>query len=262
MLTILSPAKSLDILPQKKTSKFTLPDFLDDSEILVAKLKKMSPKKLGNLMGISQKLSELNHQRYADWSLPFTTENAKQAILTFTGDVYVGLEATNWKAADFTYSQKHLRILSGLYGTLRPLDLMQPYRLEMGTKLSIKRHQSLYDFWGNKITTALEEELATHQQQVLVNLASNEYFKSVKPKLLNAKVITPIFKEIKAGKSRTIALFAKQARGRMAAWIIRNRVESSTELKQFNATGYEYQPDESTEDKFVFTRPQPPPVSR
>ncbi len=262
MLTVISPAKSLDLTPQKKTSKFTQPDFLNESEHLAKKLRQMSQKELGKLMGISQKLSELNHQRYAQWSTPFTPDNAKQAILTFNGDVYTGLAATTFLARDFTFAQKHLRILSGLYGTLKPLDLMQPYRLEMGTKLSTQQGKTLYDFWGNKITVALNKELATHKQRVLINLASNEYFKSVKIKELDARIIAPVFKEIKEGKSRTIALFAKKARGRMAAWIIQNRVESPKELTKFNADGYEFQKDESTEEKFIFVRPQPSPAGR
>ncbi|VAX40086.1 UPF0246 protein YaaA [hydrothermal vent metagenome] len=261
MLTVISPAKSLDLTPQKKISKFTQPDFLDESEHLSKKLQQMSQKELSKLMGISQKLSELNHQRYAQWSTPFTPDNAKQAILTFNGDVYTGLAATTFQARDFTFAQKHLRILSGLYGVLKPLDLMQPYRLEMGTKLSTQQGKTLYDFWGSKITMALNNELATHKQRVLINLASNEYFKSVKTKELGARVVAPVFKEVKGGKSRIIALFAKKARGKMAAWIIQNRVESPNELTKFNVEGYEFQKDESTEEKFIFVRPQPIPVS-
>jgi len=260
MLTVLSPAKSLDCSAQTQVSKCTEPAFLDEADILVNKLRRLSRRALGELMGISEDLSELNHQRYQEWARPFTTKNAKQAVLTFNGEVYSGLEAESFRARDFTFAQNHLRILSGLYGALRPLDLIQPYRLEMGTKLTTRRGKTLYDFWGERITNSLNETLADHQQRVLVNLASNEYFKSVKPRLLTGEVITPIFKEIKAGKSRTFATFAKKARGRMAGWIIRHRVDSPKKLADFGEDGYEFVADESTETELVFARPQPPPV--
>lgn len=262
MLTVLSPAKSLNLEPQKQTSKYSQPEFLDEAETLVKKLKRMSRKSLSELMSISDDLAELNHDRYQQWSRPFSTENAKQAILIFAGDVYQGLQASQFKARDFAFAQDHLRILSGLYGVLRPLDLMQAYRLEMGTSLSTRQGKSLYDFWGDKITESLKSDLTKQKQRALVNLASNEYFKSVKPRLLGCPVITPVFKEIKDGKSRTIALFAKQARGRMAAWITQNRIDAPEELTGFNLDGYEYQPDESTADKLTFSRPQPPPVGK
>lgn len=262
MLTVLSPAKSLNLEEQKKTTKYSMPEFLDEAEMLVKKLKRMSRKSLGDLMGISEDLAELNHTRFNRWSLPFTTNNAKQAILTFNGDVYQGLQAGQLKARDLAFAQDHLRILSGLYGVLRPLDLMQAYRLEMGTSFAVRKAISLYEFWGNKITESLEADLKKQKQQALVNLASNEYFKSVKPRLLDCPVITPVFKEIKDGKSRTIALFAKQARGRMAAWIIQNRIDSPEQLSEFNLDGYEYQPDESQAGKLTFSRPQPPPVGK
>lgn len=262
MLTVLSPAKSLNLEPQKQTSKYSTPEFLEEAETLVKKLKRMSRKSLSDLMDISDDLAELNHGRFNEWSCPFTTDNAKQAVLTFNGDVYQGLQASQFKARDLAFAQDHLRILSGLYGVLRPLDLMQAYRLEMGTSLTTRQGKSLYDFWGDKITEALKSDLAKQKQQALVNLASNEYFKSVIPKLLGCPVITPVFKEIKDGKSRTIALFAKQARGRMAAWIILNRIDTPEKLTEFNLDGYEYQPDESKADKLTFSRPQPPPVGK
>lgn len=262
MLTVLSPAKSLNLDPQKQTTKYSTPEFLEEAETLVNKLKRMSRKALGELMSISDDLSELNHGRFNEWSRPFTTKNAKQAVLTFNGDVYQGLNASQFKARDLAYAQDHLRILSGLYGVLRPLDLMQAYRLEMGTSLKTRQGNSLYDFWGDKITESLKADLDQQKQRALVNLASNEYFKSVKPKPLGCPVITPVFKEIKDGKSRTIALFAKQARGRMAAWMIQNRIDAPEDLTGFNLDGYEYQPDESTESKLTFSRPQPPPVGK
>jgi cytoplasmic iron level regulating protein YaaA (DUF328/UPF0246 family) len=262
MLTVISPAKSLDYESPAPTSKSSQPDFLDDAEVLVGTLRKMSKKKLGELMGISEALAELNHQRYADWSRPFTAKNAKQAVLAFSGDVYLGLEAATFRAKDFTFAQDHLRILSGLYGVLRPLDLMQAHRLEMGTRLKTRRGKLLYEFWGEKITENLNEVLANHKQAVLVNLASNEYFKSVKPRDLDGSVVTPVFREIKGGKSRTIATFAKRARGRMLSWMVRNRIDRPEDLPAFNADGYEFISDESTDDTLVFARPQPPPVGR
>lgn len=262
MLTVISPAKSLNLEAQKQTSKFSMPEFLDESETLVKKLRRMSRKSLSELMGISADLAELNHGRFAQWSRPFSTENAKQAVLTFNGDVYQGLKASRFKARDLAFAQDHLRILSGLYGLLRPLDLMQAYRLEMGTGLATTRGKTLYDFWGEKITDRLNDILSTHKQNVLVNLASNEYFKAVKPGLLTGRVITPVFKEIKDGKSRTIALFAKQARGKMAGWMILNRVDKPEELTRFNVDKYKYVAKESTADKLVFARPQPPPVGK
>lgn len=262
MLAVLSPAKSLNLEAQKQTSKFSQPEFLDEAETLVKKLRRMSRKSLSNLMGISADLADLNHARFAEWSRPFSTENAKQAVLTFNGDVYQGLQATRFKARDLAYAQDHLRILSGLYGLLRPLDLMQAYRLEMGTSLATPRGKTLYHFWGEKIAAKIEEELSTHKQNVLVNLASNEYFKSVKPGLLSGRIITPVFKEVKDGKSRIIALFAKQARGKMAGWMILNRIDKPEELTQFNVDQYKYNAKESTDAKLVFTRPQPPPVGK
>jgi len=262
MLTVLSPAKSLDLESQTQTTKFSTPEFLDEAEILVKKLKRMSKKSLSELMGISDNLAELNHTRYAQWTRPFSTKNAKQSILTFSGDVYQGLNASQFKARDLAFAQDHLRILSGLYGVLRPLDLMQAYRLEMGTSLKTSRGTSLYDFWGERITAALNEDLAKQKQKALVNLASNEYFKAIKLRVLTGTVITPVFKEIKSGKSRTIALFAKQARGKMAAWIIQNRIDKPEQLSEFRVDGYEYIDDESKADKLVFARPQPPPVGK
>jgi len=262
MLTVISPAKSLDLSPRKGTPKSTSPEFLDDAEILVKKLRGMSRRSLGALMGISPELAELNHGRYQAWTRPFTAANAKSAVLTFNGEVYTGLQAETFRARDLTFAGEHLRILSGLYGLLRPLDLMQPYRLEMGTKLATRRGKSLYDFWGDKIVTAIDETLVGHKQNVLVNLASNEYFKSVKPRQLTGRVVTPVFREIKAGKSRTIATFAKQARGRMAAWIIKNRIDDPDKLSGFDADGYQFIADESTNTELVFARPQPPPPGK
>jgi len=262
MLTILSPAKSLDFSAACPNAVPSVPEFLDDAEILVKRLRRMSRRALGELLGIGDELARLNQQRYAAWTRPFTADNAKPAILAFNGQVYAGLEAKRFRARDFAYGQDHLRILSGLYGTLRPLDFIQPYRLEMGTRLNTRRGKTLYDFWGEKITEALNEALASNKQDVLVNLASNEYFKSVKPRLLTGSIVVPIFKEIKGGKARTIATFAKQARGRMAAWIIRQHIDTPARLTQFDADGYKFVRRESTDRELVFARPQPAPVGR
>ncbi len=260
MLILLSPAKTLDLSPQRQTKTFTEPAFLDDAEQLVRKLRGLSQKKLAALMGVSDDLARLNRERFAEWSLPFTTENAKQAVLTFDGEVYTGLQAKTFRAADLKFAQKHLRILSGLYGILRPLDLMQPYRLEMGTKLATRRGKDLYDFWGDRIRGALQADLAEQKQRVVVNLASQEYFKAAQPAKLDARVVAAAFREIKNGKSRMIATFAKPARGRMAAWIIQNRITDPAELVNFAEEGYQYVPAESSDDELVFSRPQPPPV--
>lgn len=261
MLTVISPAKRLDYESQNQTAPFTNPEFLDDADKLIKKLRTMSRRALSELMGISDDLAALNQERFAHWSRPFTLKNAKQAILAFNGDVYSGLEAGTFGKRDLNFAQDHLRILSGLYGVLRPLDLMQPYRLEMGTKLTTRRGKTLYDFWGETITTALNAELAQHKSDVLINLASNEYFKSVKSRLLTGRVITPVFKEIKGGKARTLATFAKRARGRFTAWLIRNRIETPAQLTEFDMDNYEFVADDSTDETLVFVRPQPLPVS-
>lgn len=261
MLTVLSPAKTLNLEPQKQTKKFTQPVFLEEAKSLVDTLQKMSQKKLGALMSISENLAELNHQRYSDWTTPFTIENAKQSVLTFNGDVYDGLNAAEFKAADLKFAQDHLRMLSGLYGILRPLDLMQAYRLEMGTDLKTRKGKNLYDFWGTRITDAINAEMESHTHPILVNLASNEYFKSVQTKQLVGSVVSPVFKEVKDGKSRTIALFAKRARGRMAAWMIKNRINAPKDLTEFNEDGYKFLAKESDEKRLVFSRKQPPPVN-
>ena len=256
MLIVISPAKTLDYETAPVTKKFTEPDFLKDSAVLIKRLKKMSPPEVSELMGISDKLGDLNFGRYLNWKPPFTLDNAKQAALAFKGDVYTGLEAETFKAADFTFAQKHLRILSGLYGLLRPLDLMQPYRLEMGTKLDNERGKNLYEFWGNQITDALNQQLKKNKSEVLVNLASNEYFKSVKPKQLNADVITPVFKDLKGGNYKIVSFYAKKARGLMSAYIIKNAITNVNDIKGFDVEGYSYNKALSEGNQWVFTRDQ------
>ena len=255
MLTVISPAKTLDFETPGKVPAFTVPEFLDDSAELIDELRGIEPHRLGELMGISPKLADLNSNRYHAWTLPFTAGNAKQSVLAFKGDVYAGLDADNLDADDLLYAQEHLRILSGLYGVLKPLDLMQPYRLEMGTKLKTRRGNDLYAFWDDRINASLNTELAGEADPVLVNLASNEYFKSVQPEKLGARIITPVFKEARNGEYRFISFSAKKARGLMSRYIIRNRVEEPEELQGFDLEGYRYNADLSGADRPVFTRP-------
>lgn len=254
MLIVVSPAKSLDYETPIRTRKHSEPQFLGEANQLAGQLKKMSPDDLCELMNISSKLGELNFSRYANWKTPFDTSQARQAMFAFKGDVYLGLKAEQFDAADVNFAQKHLRILSGLYGILRPLDLMLPYRLEMGTKLKNKAGKDLYAFWGSKLTDALNEEFASQRSKVLVNLASNEYFSSLQPKALEAEVISPVFKDFSSGKYRVLSFFAKKARGEMAAWIIRNRIDSPARLREFDVEGYRYSEDDSSPAKPVFLR--------
>ena len=256
MLIVVSPAKSLDFESPVKTRKFTEPEYLQESTQLVSQLKKLSPEDFSELMNISSKLSELNHTRYANWHTPFDLNNAKQAIFAFKGDVYIGLEAEQFSTADLNFAQKHLRILSGLYGLLRPLDLMQPYRLEMGSKFKNSKGKNLYEFWGNKITENINSLMATEKSPILINLASNEYFNSIKPKELDAKIITPVFKDFSSGKYRIVSFFAKKARGSMTAYIIKNRITTTAKLKDFDTDGYRFSEADSTDSKLVFLRRQ------
>ena len=257
MLIIISPAKTLDYETPPKTRRFTLPDFLDESERLINLLRINSVLDLAELMKLSIKLAELNFERYRDWHRPFTPDNAKQAILAMKGDVYTGLDPGSFKARDFAFAQKHLRVLSGLYGVLRPLDLMQPYRLEMGTRLSNDAGRDLYAFWGETITDALNKTLKAQGDDLLINLASNEYFKAVKPKRVEGRIITPTFKEYKNGSYRIIGIFAKKARGLMSAYVVKNRVTDPQRLKLFDGGGYRYHAALSDERAWTFTRDGP-----
>lgn len=260
MLITLSPSKGQDFEQASPTKTHTLPVQLDESVVLAKTLKNYSSKKIKDLMSISDNLSELNYQRFQEFEIPFTPQNAKQALFAFKGDVYSGINTASMNQADYDYAQEHLRILSGLYGNLKPLDLIQPYRLEMKTKLKTNRGDNLYQFWGESITELLNDSLQNQKQKVIVNLASNEYWKSVKPKQLKGDVINVAFKENKDGKSRIIAIFAKKARGMMADFIIRNRVETVEGLKDFNYEGYKYDAKNSTEFSMLFSRKQPNPV--
>jgi uncharacterized protein len=254
MLIVVSPAKSLDFETKARTRKFTEPQYLEESTQLVGQLQKLSPEDFSELMHISSDLGELNHSRYANWHTPFDLKNAKQAIFAFKGDVYIGLEAEKFSSTDLNFAQKHLRILSGLYGLLRPLDLMQPYRLEMGSKFKNRKGKNLYDFWGNTLTENLNELLEQDKKPVLINLASKEYFSAIKPKLLNAEIISPVFKDFSNGKYKIVSFFAKKARGYMAAYIIQNRIKNPVKLKEFDVDGYYYSEEQSTPLSPVFLR--------
>lgn len=254
MLIVLSPAKSLDYETPPVTDFHTQPDFLKHSAELIGVLKPYSPQQIAELMDVSDAIAALNAARYATWTPKFTPKNAKQAVLAFNGDVYDGLDASSLNKKQLDYTQSHVRILSGLYGLLRPLDLMQPYRLEMGTKLKNPRGKDLYAFWGEMITAALNEVIAERKAPALVNLASEEYFKSVKPKLLNAPVITPVFEDWKNGKYKIISFFAKRARGLMTRYAAQKGIKKAEKLKDFDSDGYAFEPKASTETTWVFRR--------
>jgi len=254
MLMLLSPAKTLDYKTPATTDSFSIPEYLEKSSELVKVLKQKSFLDLMELMQVSQKIAELNVERFNQWKLPFSTENAKQAVLAFKGDVYTGLDAPGLSENRLVYTQSHLRILSGLYGLLRPLDLMQPYRLEMGLKLTTKKGENLYQFWGEKITDALNVLLAKQDEPVLINLASSEYFKSVQKKNLDGRLITPEFKDWKNGKYKMISFFAKKARGLMVRFAIDHNIQKAEVLQNFDYDGYHFNLELSQADKWVFSR--------
>ena len=257
MLITLSPSKGQDFEEPSLSKKYSKPADLKDSELLIKELRKIKSKELQEMMTVSENIAKLNVERYKTFQTPFTTKNAKQAIFAFKGDVYAGLDLESFDEDDFSYAQDHLRILSGLYGCLRPLDLIQPYRLEMKTKLKNTRGDNLYQFWDDRITKSINKELKKQQEPVLVNLASNEYFKSVKPKLLEGRLLNINFKETKDGKTRVVAIFAKRARGMLADYIIRNRIERPEDLKKFKLGGYRFNKSLSDDKQWTFERPQP-----
>lgn len=254
MLIVISPAKTLDYDTAPTTDVHTLPDFVDQAAELISVLRKLSPSEVGSLMKISDALATLNAGRYADWSRKFSTRNAKQAVLAFNGDVYEGLDAPTLNKRQLDYLQSHLRILSGLYGVLRPLDLMQPYRLEMGTRLATARGKDLYAYWGEQVTVALNEVLSRQRSKVVVNLASEEYFKSVKPALLKAPVITPVFEDWKGGAYKIISFHAKRARGLMTRFAAVNAVSDVERLKEFDLEGYAFDAKATHGNNWVFRR--------
>lgn len=258
MLSVISPAKTLDFDSPVSTARATQPEFLERSEALIEDARRLDPADIQTLMGVSDNIAALNHQRFMDWHRPFDKDNARQAILAFKGDVYTGLEAQTMDATQFAYAQKHLRILSGLYGLLRPLDLMQAYRLEMGLKFANSGGKNLYEFWGESLTASLNKQLKKTGTPILLNLASNEYFKAVKPGALEGEVITPVFKDLKNGKYKIISFFAKKARGQMARYIIDKEINDVPALKKYRLGGYRYNAAESSARELVFTRDEAP----
>ena len=261
MLVVLSPAKKLNELPRRAKPAFTQPELLDETKLLMNTARTLSANDLKDLMHISDNLAELNHQRFQDFSTPFSLENAQQAAFMFAGDTYTGLKAKTLEAEDLEWAQEHLAILSGLYGVLRPLDLMQAYRLEMGTSLKNPRGKDLYAFWRGSVAPALNSMSEGHADRTLINCASNEYFSAVDSKSLAGPVVTPVFKERKDGKERVISFMAKKARGSMARWIVKNRVGSPEDVKRFSVGGYRFKKKDSSADTWVFSRKQPLPVN-
>jgi uncharacterized protein len=253
MLTVISPAKTLDFEAQPHTTQHSQAAFLVQSQLLINELKKLSTTDVASLMKLSDKLAGLNSARFQQWQTPFDLDNAKQAILAFKGDVYTGLAADTLDNASLEFAQQHLRILSGLYGVLKPLDLMQAYRLEMATKFANSKGTNLYQFWGSQIGGFLEADPAM-ADGILINLASNEYFKAVNTKKLNARIITPVFKDWKNGQYKMISFYAKKARGLMTRYMIDNRIDQPEKLKDFNTDGYRYSENMSEGDNWVFIR--------
>lgn len=256
MLIFLSPAKSLDYKTPPHVSTFSQPVFLDRSQTLIDQLRALSPADIANLMDLSDQLALLNFNRYAEWSQPFTPDNAKQAVLAFDGDVYDGLSAKTLSAADLDFAQQHVRILSGLYGILKPLDLMQPYRLEMGTKFANRSGKDLYAFWGETLLDAINAELDAMPRPVVVNLASEEYFKAAVGRKLKGTLIQPVFEDWKNGKYKIISFFAKKARGLMTRYAVVNRLTAPEGLKDFDSEGYAFAPEASDDKTWVFRRRQ------
>ncbi|WP_281856477.1 peroxide stress protein YaaA [Litoreibacter halocynthiae] len=252
MLTVISPAKKLDMSEVNVTP--TLPEFQTHANELASVARKLSVNDLRKLMDISENLAKLNRDRFRDFADASTPENAKPAMFIFAGDTYTGLEAKSLDADEISFAQNHLRILSGLYGLLKPLDTIQPYRLEMGSRLKTKRGKSLYDYWGNTISEALNAQAEQVQTDILINCASQEYFGAVKPDALKLNIVTPQFYEDKPGGPKIVSFFAKQARGAMARFIIQNRLTKPEQIRDFDTGGYTYQPDQSTSDRPVFLR--------
>ena len=254
MLILISPAKTLDYQSELTTKRFTQPALLEHSQQLIREARKLSAPQIKALMGISDKLADLNATRFHDWHPDFTPDNARQAILAFKGDVYTGLQAETFSEADLDFAQQHLRMLSGLYGVLRPLDLMQPYRLEMGIKLENSKGKDLYQFWGDEITKTLNAALEAQGDDVVINLASDEYFRSVKPKALEGRIIKPVFLDEKNGKFKVISFYAKKARGLMSRYIIENRLSKPEQLTGFDSEGYFFDAENSSAEELVFKR--------
>lgn len=256
MLALLSPAKTLDFETPASIADYTQPRMLKQSQALIDELVQLSPMDISKLMSISDNLANLNYQRFQQFSTPFDTDNAKIAIGAFKGDVYTGLEAQNMKPNELHQAQQCIRMLSGLYGVLRPLDLIQPYRLEMGTRFKTPKANNLYEFWGQSITELLNQDIQETNSKYVINLASNEYYKAVKPKDLSVDVIEPVFKDEKNGQYKIISFYAKKARGMMARFMIKEKIQNPEQLKEFNLAGYEYVDEESTGSTMMFKRSQ------
>ncbi len=255
MLAILSPAKTLDFDSPLTTDQHSAPEFTKDSKALIKTLRQLEPSDIGSLMGISDKLATLNHDRYAHWSAKFDdASGARASLLAFKGDVYLGLDAQTLSKRDFTWAQKRLRVLSGLYGLLRPLDRIHPYRLEMGTALRNTAGKDLYEFWGGKVTQALNEALSGQRSKVLINLASNEYYKVVQAQNIDGRIVTINFKEWRRDAYRFVSFSAKKARGLMARYMIDQRAEKADDLKAFDVEGYAFNEELSSRDEWIFTR--------
>ncbi|AWD69070.1 MULTISPECIES: peroxide stress protein YaaA [Acinetobacter] len=254
MLALISPAKTLDYESSLPTDQHTQARLLEHSQELIEVASKLSATEISSLMSVSEKIANLNVERFRDWQPEFDLSNARQAIFAFKGDVYTGLDAYNLKDHDISYAQEHLRMLSGLYGLLRPLDLMMPYRLEMGTKLANSRGHNLYEFWGHTITELINYDLAAANSELLVNIASDEYYKSVKENKIQAEIIKPVFLDQKNGKYKVISFYAKKARGLMARFIIENQIDRVEDLKGFNTEGYYFDAESSLKGELVFKR--------
>ncbi len=254
MITLLSPAKSLDYKTERKTTISSTPELIDESVRLVDVMRKKSAKKIASLMKVSDQIAQLNYDRYQEWSLPFDEQNAKACVYAFQGDVYRGLNAADFDGHDEAFAQDHLRILSGLYGLLKPMDLMQAYRLEMGTRLKTARGKDLYGFWKLRITDALNKVLESHDIKVVINAASNEYWKAIHPDKVKAKIVTVQFKDWKNGEYKFIQTYGKIARGLLARFIIKNRINDLESIKGFDLDGYYFSPDLSDEGRFIYLR--------
>jgi len=260
MLALISPAKKLNFELVSAMSLHSQPKFIKNASKLAASARKLSRSQLAKSMKISDSLADLNYKRFQAFKIPFDLSNAKQAALVFNGDTYLGLQAPTFNENDFKFAQDHLRILSGLYGLLRPLDLIQPYRLEMGARFSPPNKRDLYDFWATQLTETINIELKSHTHKSIINLASNEYFKVIDKKKVSGHIITPAFKEIKDGEARMIGMYAKQARGMMARYMIQNRLEDAEDLKKFDFGGYKFQKNQSDAKNWIFTRKQTSPA--
>jgi len=254
MLIVLSPAKTMNINTQVPQINFSIPELIDMTKLPVEILKQKSSVELAELMKVNPKLAQLNYERYQQWHTPFNKNNAHAAVFSYHGEVFNGLQIESFSKSDLAFSQDHLRILSALYGVLRPLDLIQPYRMEMATHMKVGKAKNLYEYWQKSVTESLNKTLAAQEDSILINLASNEYFKSINTKTLNATIITPVFKEYKNEKPVIVTMYAKKARGMMARYILKNKINAISALKTFDLDGYYYNDYFSTNTKIVFTR--------